>query len=184
MGGSIAKIGVVGAGQMGSGIAHVCALAGFDVLVSDLSADRINAGLAAIESNLSRQAGSGRISDAEKDAALARIAAAGNLAELGDTDLILETIAEDEAAKRSLYSVLCPVLRSEAIIATNSSTLSITRLGAATDRPARFLGLHFMNPVPLMELVEIIRGIATSDDTFTSAEEFVAAIGKTATTSR
>jgi 3-hydroxybutyryl-CoA dehydrogenase len=181
MGGSIAKVGVVGAGQMGSGIAHVCALAGYDVLVHDVSEERIAAGLAAIGSNLARQAASGRITDAEKDAALARITAAPKPAELAGADLILETIAEDESAKRSLYTALCPLLGPETIIATNSSTLSITRLAAATDRPEKFLGLHFMNPVPLMELVEIIRGIATSDETFKAAEEFVASLGKTAT---
>jgi 3-hydroxybutyryl-CoA dehydrogenase len=181
MGGSIAKVGVVGAGQMGSGIAHVCALAGCDVLVHDVSEERIAAGLAAIGSNLARQAASGRITDAEKDAALARITAAPKPAELAGADLILETIAEDESAKRSLYTALCPLLGPETIIATNSSTLSITRLAAATDRPEKFLGLHFMNPVPLMELVEIIRGIATSDETFKAAEEFVASLGKTAT---
>ena len=181
MGGSIATVGVVGAGQMGSGIAHVCALAGYDVLVHDVSEERIAAGLDAIGSNLGRQATSGRISDAEKDAALARITAAPKSADLAGADLILETIAEDETAKRALYAALSPLLGPNTIIATNSSTLSITRLAAATDRPERFLGLHFMNPVPLMKLVEIIRGIATSDDTFKAAEEFVASLGKTAT---
>ncbi len=181
MGGSIAKVGVVGAGQMGSGIAHVCALAGYEVLFHDVSDERIAAGLAAVGSNLGRQAASGRITDGEKDAALARITAAPDPAGLARADLILETIAEDESAKRALYASLCPLLRPETIIATNSSTLSITRLAAATDRPEKFLGLHFMNPVPLMELVEIIRGIATSDETFRTAEEFVASLGKTAT---
>jgi 3-hydroxybutyryl-CoA dehydrogenase len=181
MGGSIAKVGVVGAGQMGSGIAHVCALAGYDVLVHDVSDERIAAGLAAVGGNLGRQAASGRITDAEKNAALARITAAPKPADLAGVDLILESIAEDEAAKRSLYAALCPLLGQSAIIATNSSTLSITRLAAATDRPEKFIGLHFMNPVPLMELVEIIRGIATSDETFKTAEEFVASLGKTAT---
>jgi 3-hydroxybutyryl-CoA dehydrogenase len=151
------------------------------VLVHDVSEERIAAGLAAIGSNLARQAASGRITDAEKDAALARITAAPKPAELAGADLILETIAEDESAKRSLYTTLCPLLGPDTIIATNSSTLSITRLAAATDRPEKFLGLHFMNPVPLMELVEIIRGIATSDETFKAAEEFVASLGKTAT---
>jgi 3-hydroxybutyryl-CoA dehydrogenase len=181
MGGSIAKVGVVGAGQMGSGIAHVCALAGYDVLFHDVSEDRIAAGLAAVEANLGRQTASGRITEAERSAALARIKAAPETAGLAQADLILETIAEDEAAKRALYAALRPLLGPNTIIATNSSTLSITRLAAATDRPEKFIGLHFMNPVPLMELVEIIRGIATSDETFKTAEAFVASLGKTAT---
>ena len=182
MGGSIAKIGVVGAGQMGSGIAHVCALAGLDVTVADLSDELLDAGLETIRSNLARQSASGRIDDDEREEALKRISGSTDLASLSDVDLVLETVIEDEAIKRALYADICPRLRPDTIIATNSSTLSITRLAAATDRPDRFLGLHFMNPVPLMELVEIIRGIATSDETFATAESFVAAIGKTSTT--
>jgi 3-hydroxybutyryl-CoA dehydrogenase len=182
MGGSIAKIGVVGAGQMGSGIAHVCALAGLDVIVADLSDERLDTGLETIGSNLARQSASGRIDDDEREEALNRISGSTDLGSLSDVDLVLESVIEDEAIKRALYADICPRLRPDAIIATNSSTLSITRLAAATDRPDRFLGLHFMNPVPLMELVEIIRGIATSDETFAAAESFVASIGKTSTT--
>jgi 3-hydroxybutyryl-CoA dehydrogenase len=153
MGQSITKVGVIGAGQMGSGIAHVCALAGYDVALADRTASEVEAGIAVIRSNLTRQTSSGRISNEERTAALARVGPAG-IQDLADSDIVLETISEDETEKRGLYAELSPILKPEAIIATNSSTLSITRLAAATDRPDRFIGLHFMNPVPVMELVE------------------------------
>jgi len=166
---------------MGSGIAHVCALAGFDVVITDVSADRIAAGLAVIGGNLGRQMASGRISQTERKDALARISGAGDFAAFRDVDFVLESVTESEKVKRDIYARLCPELKPEAIVATNSSSLSITRLAAATDRPDRFIGLHFMNPVPVMELVEVIRGIATGDSTFETAKRFVTDIGKTFT---
>jgi 3-hydroxybutyryl-CoA dehydrogenase len=181
MGSSIARVGVIGAGQMGSGIAHVCALAGFDVLLNDVTEDRIASGLAAIGGNLGRQAASGRISETDRKEALSRISGAGDFATFGDVDFVLESVTESEAVKRDIYARLCPMLKPEAIVATNSSSLSITRLAAATDRPDRFIGLHFMNPVPVMELVEVIRGIATGEKTFETAKHFITDIGKTFT---
>lgn len=181
MGQAIARVGVVGAGQMGAGIAHVCALAGYDVILADRSAASVEPGLEAIRANLARQAGSGRISDEERTAALDRITIASGFGDLADSDIVLETVFEDEAAKRVIYEELGSILKPDALIATNSSTLSITRLAATTDRPDRFLGLHFMNPVPVMELVEIIPGIATATETFERAKDFVATIGKTST---
>jgi len=181
MGSTVARVGVVGAGQMGSGIAHVCALAGFDVVITDVSADRITAGLAIIGGNLGRQMVSGRISEAERNDALARISGAGDFVAFRDVDFVLESVTESEKVKRDIYARLCPELKPEAIVATNTSSLSITRLAAATDRPDRFIGLHFMNPVPVMELVEVIRGIATGDSTFETAKRFVTDIGKTFT---
>lgn len=175
---SIAKVGVVGAGQMGAGIAHVCALAGFDVILTDLADAPLEVGLAAIGANMARQATSGRISDDERAAALAHIKTSTDPRALSEADLVVETVTEDEPLKREVYAALCPLLKPDAIIATNSSTLSITRLAAATDRPDRFLGIHFMNPVPVMELVEIIRGIATSAETFQTAKAFVTELGK------
>ena len=162
----IRKIGVIGAGQMGNGIAHVCALSGFNVLLNDIAADRITEGLATISGNLARQVSRQRISDEERQAALKRIAPANTLDELGDCDLVIEAATEKEEVKRKIFAALCPSLKPEAIVGTNTSSISITRLAAATDRPERFIGIHFMNPVPLMELVEVIRGIATDDATF------------------
>jgi len=181
MGSSIARVGVVGAGQMGAGIAHVCALAGFEVIVNDVSEARIAAGLSTIGGNLGRQMASGRITDADRKAALARISGSNDFAAFGNVDLVIETVTESEPVKRDIYARLCPMLRPETILATNSSSLSITRLAAATDRPDRFIGLHFMNPVPVMDLVEIIRGIATGDATFETAKRFVTKLGKTFT---
>jgi 3-hydroxybutyryl-CoA dehydrogenase len=170
---SIKKIGVIGAGQMGNGIAHVAALAGMDVLLNDISTDRINAGLATINGNLTRQVSRKLISEEDRQAALARIAAADKLDKLGDCDLVIESAAEKEEIKRKIFSDLCPHLRPDAIIGTNTSSISITRLAASTDRPEKFIGIHFMNPVPVMELVELIRGIATNDTTFEACREFV-----------
>ncbi len=179
----IKSIGVVGAGQMGSGIAHVAALHGVNVLLADLSEERLNAGLATIGNNLARQVASGRITEEAKKEAFARIKATTDYKAFGDSDLVIESATESEAVKRTIYGAICPVLKPEAMIATNTSSISITRLAAATDRPERFIGIHFMNPVPVMELVELIRGIATNDSTFESARAFVAKLGKTATVS-
>src|SRR6476659_7994290 len=176
---SIKKIGVIGAGQMGNGSAHVAALAGMDVLLNDISTDRINAGLATINGNLTRQVSRKLISEEDRQAALARIAAADKLDKLGDCDLVIESAAAKEESKRTIFSDLCPHLRPDAIIGTNTSSISITRLAASTDRPEKFIGIHFMNPVPVMELVELIRGIATNDTTFEACREFVKKLHKT-----
>ena len=160
---AIRKIGVIGAGQMGNGIAHVCALSGLHVLLNDVVAERIAEGLAVISGNLARQVSRQRITDEEREAAIKRISAANTLHDLGDCDLVIEAATEKEDVKRKIFTALCASLKPEAIIGTNTSSISITRLAAATDRPERFIGIHFMNPVPLMELVEIIRGIATDD---------------------
>jgi len=176
---TIGKIGVIGAGQMGNGIAHVSALAGMDVLLNDISADRINAGLATINGNLTRQVSRKLISEEDRQAALARIAPADTLDKLGDCDLVIESAAEKEEVKRKIFSDLCPSLKPDAIIGSNTSSISITRLAAVTDRPEKFIGIHFMNPVPVMELVELIRGIATNDTTFDACREFVKKLHKT-----
>jgi 3-hydroxybutyryl-CoA dehydrogenase len=175
---SIRKIGVIGAGQMGNGIAHVCALAGFHVLLNDVAGERISEGLATISGNLARQVSRQRISDEEREAALKRITPAQTLKELADCDLVIEAATEKEEVKRKIFTAVCAVLKKEAIVATGTSSISITRLAAATDRPERFIGIHFMNPVPLMELVEVIRGIATDDATFETAKQFIAKLGK------
>ena len=176
---SIRRIGVIGAGQMGSGIAHVAALAEFEVKLNDVSADRIKAGIATINGNMARQVSRKRISEEERQAALKRISAAEDYDAFDDCDLIIESATEKEEIKRSIFINLCPMLKPEAIVGSNTSSISITRLAASTDRPERFIGIHFMNPVPLMELVEIIRGIATSDSTFDSVKQFVSRLGKT-----
>ncbi len=177
----IKTIGIIGAGQMGSGIAHVCALAGLDVRLNDLSDDRINKGLATINGNLARQVAKGAIEDGVRKAAVGRIAAASTYEGLSECDLVIEAATEDEAIKRQILQKLCPVLRPDAMVATNTSSISITRLAASTDRPERFIGIHFMNPVPVMQLVELIRGIATEDPTFESAKAFINKLGKTTT---
>src|ERR1700745_2859689 len=175
---SVRKIGVIGAGQMGNGIAHVCALSGFHVLLNDVVADRITEGLATISGNLARQVSRQRISDEQRQAAIKRISPATTLDELGDCDLVIESATEQEEIKRKIFSALCPALKPEAIVGSNTSSISITRLAAAPDRPERFIGIHFMNPVPLMELVEVIRGIATDDATFEATKKFIAKLGK------
>ncbi len=175
---SIRKVGVVGAGQMGSGIAHVCALSGFHVLLNDAVPERITESLATIRGNLARQVSRQRISEEQRQAAIKRITPANALDELGDCDLVIEAATEKEEIKRRIFGALCPSLKPEAIIGTNTSSISITRLAAATDRPERFIGIHFMNPVPLMELVEVIRGIATDDATFNSTKQFIGKLGK------
>jgi 3-hydroxybutyryl-CoA dehydrogenase len=175
----IRKIGVIGAGQMGSGIAHVSALAGFEVKLNDLSADRVKAGIATINGNMARQVSRKRITEEERQAALERITPAEKYEAFEDCDLVIEAATEKEDIKRTIFTSVCPVLKPGAILGTNTSSISITRLASATDRPERFIGIHFMNPVPLMELVEIIRGIATDDTTFDSTKQFVSKLGKT-----
>jgi 3-hydroxybutyryl-CoA dehydrogenase len=176
---SIRKVGVVGAGQMGSGIAHVCALAGITVVLNDVAPARLKEALATINGNMTRQVDRKRISETDKEAALKRITTAEKIDGLGDCDLVIEAATEKEDLKRAIFTDLCPVLKPDAIIATNTSSISITRLASATDRPEKFIGIHFMNPVPLMELVELIRGIATADATFEASKEFVTKLGKT-----
>src|SRR5215475_9929518 len=161
----IKKVGVIGSGQMGNGIAHVAAVAGFDVVLNDVSADRLKSGMATINGNLTRQVAKKVLTEDAKVQALNKIALAETLEGLSDCDLVIETAVEKEEVKRKLFHDLCAVLKPEALIASNTSSISITRLAAATDRPERFIGIHFMNPVPLMELVELIRGIATDDFT-------------------
>jgi 3-hydroxybutyryl-CoA dehydrogenase len=179
MAGKIKKVGVIGAGQMGNGIAHVCALAGYDVLLSDLSAERVKAGLATINGNLARQVSRGTISEEVRKQALGKIKPVEKTADLGNCDLVIESATEKEEIKRKIFVELCPSLKPDALLATNTSSISITRLAAVTDRPERFIGIHFMNPVPVMELVELVRGIATGDETFEAAKAFVANLGKT-----
>ncbi len=181
MAGSIKSVGIVGAGQMGSGIAHVCAVAGYDILLHDVSEAKINDGMATINGNMARQVAAGNLDEGERDAAQARIAPAIAIDDLAATDMVIEAATEDETIKRKIYANLCPLLNPEAIIATDTSSLSITRLASATDRPERFIGIHFMNPAPVMNLVELVRGIATEDVTFEASREFVESLGKTVT---
>jgi 3-hydroxybutyryl-CoA dehydrogenase len=175
----IHKIGIIGAGQMGSGIAHVIALSGYDVSLNDIAKDKVDAAIGAIDRNLARQVASGKISEDDKRKALARITYAETMGKLSDADLVIEAATEDETVKRKIFVALCPFLKPNAIVSTNTSSISITRLAAATDRPERFIGLHFMNPAPVMELVEMIRGIATEDGTFGRTRDFVESLGKT-----
>jgi 3-hydroxybutyryl-CoA dehydrogenase len=179
----IRKVGVIGAGQMGNGIAHVVALGGHEVVLHDSNAERIEAGLATINGNMARQIQKGVITEIERQAALQRITGAPAVDALADCDLVIEAATENEDVKKKIYAGLCRVLKPEGIIATNTSSISITRLGSATDRPERFIGIHFMNPVPLMQLVELIRGIATDDPTYQSSKAFVSKLGKTVTLS-
>jgi 3-hydroxybutyryl-CoA dehydrogenase len=179
----IETIGIIGAGQMGGGIAHVSALSGYKVLVYDLSPDRLEKGIATISGNMARQVGSGKLEEKLRNEAMARISAAPNMADLAGADLVIEAATEDETVKRKIYAQLCPQLNPEAILATNTSSISITRLAAQTDRPERFIGIHFMNPVPVMKLVELVRGIATEDQTFEAAKAYVNHLDKTITVS-
>ncbi len=176
---TIRKLGVIGAGQMGNGIAHVCALAGISVVLHDVAAPRLREALATINGNMARQVARKRITEEEKASGLKRISTAETLEGLADCDLVIEAATEKEDVKRKIFSDLCPVLKPDAIVASNTSSISITRLAASTDRPEKFIGIHFMNPVPLMELVELIRGIATADATFETAKAFVGKLGKT-----
>jgi len=176
---SINKVGIIGAGQMGNGIAHVVALAGFDVILQDIDPERVEKALATINGNLSRQAASGKIAEEDVNKALKHISKADSITDLADVDLVIEAATENEEVKLKILTEMCKVLRPDAILATNTSSISITRLAAATDRPEKVIGMHFMNPVPVMELVEMIRGIATGDETFTMATNFVKSLGKT-----
>jgi len=175
----IKTVGVVGAGQMGTGIAHVCALAGYQVLLHDLSRERIDAGLATIERNLARQVSRGIIDDEAMKSALAHITVAESLPEVAQTDLVIEAATENEALKKQIFKSIEPHLGAATLLASNTSSISITRLASNTDRPERFIGLHFMNPAPLMKLVEIIRGIATDVATYETAVNFAKSLGKT-----
>jgi len=177
---ALERIGIIGAGQMGTGIAHVLALAGYDVMLDDLNKDALGKALDRIEKNMQRQAAKGAIEESAIAPALARIRTTQSMDDLKDRELVIEAATEDEAVKKKIFQELSPRLNDKAMIATNTSSISVTRLAAATDRPERFIGLHFMNPVPLMQLVEVIRGIATDDNTFQSALEIVRRVGKTA----
>ena len=179
----INKIGVIGAGQMGTGIAQVCALAGIEVALNDISEAHINAGLATIAGNLARQVERKQVDPPARDAALNRIKPATGYDAFADSDLVIEAATENEEVKRKIFSKLCPSLKPTAMLATNTSSISITRLASITDRPERFIGIHFMNPVPRMQLVELIRGIVTENTTFDAAKALIARLGKTFTVS-
>ena len=175
---TIAKVGIIGAGQMGSGIAHVCALAGFDVTIFDISEDQLKKSVGNIDKNIARQVNKGFVSDSDKQAAMMRIKTGSTFDVLGDRDLVVEAATENEELKKKIFRELCPHLKADALLCSNTSSISITRLAAVTDRPERFMGLHFMNPVPVMKLVELIRGIATEESTFSSVRAFAEKLGK------
>jgi 3-hydroxybutyryl-CoA dehydrogenase len=174
----IKVVGVIGAGQMGSGIAHVCALNGYQVLLNDVSPEQIDKGLDAVKKGLERQVGKGAVEKAAMDAALGRIKPASDFGALAPADLVIEAATENEGVKKDIFRAVCPHLKPEALLASNTSSISITRLAAASDRPERFIGLHFMRPVQVMKLVEIIRGIATSPQTYETAVAFAKSLGK------
>ncbi len=173
------RIGIIGAGQMGGGIAHVCALVGIDVVVTDINEEALQRGRQAIERNLGRQVARGTIREEDKAAALARIHMGLDYALFADCDMVIEAATEKEEIKREIFKKLTPHLKPDALIATNTSSISITRLASATDRPGKFIGMHFMNPVPAMSLVELIRGIATDEETFAATRELALKLGKT-----
>jgi 3-hydroxybutyryl-CoA dehydrogenase len=175
----LSRIGVVGAGQMGCGIAHVCALAGLDVVLADVNAELLSRSLETIDANLGRQVARGRIHEDEKAAALSHISTITSFDGFGDCDMVIEAATEKEEVKREVFKQLVPKLKPSALIATNTSSISITRLASATDRPGKFIGMHFMNPAPAMSLVELIRGIATDEDTFATTRELTLRLGKT-----
>lgn len=174
----IKKIGIIGSGQMGSGIAQVCAQAGFDVHMLDVTDEALAAGIDKIKKGMARQVSRGELKDDDAEAALKRVSTGTDYAAFGDCDFVVEAASEDEDVKKAILKTLCPVLKPDALIASNTSSISITRLGAQTDRPGKFLGMHFMNPVPRMELVELIRGIATDEDTYSTIRELAAKLGK------
>ena len=175
----IKTIGVIGSGQMGNGIAHVCAVSGYDVRMMDINEEQLDKGMKMIEKNLDRQVSKGKVEADARDAALARIKTGTDLSLMGDCDLVIEAASESEKVKKDIFKDLCQHLKPEAIIASNTSSISITRLAAVTDRPNKFMGMHFMNPVPVMKLVEMIRGIQTDEPSFTAAKGVTEALGKT-----
>ena len=175
----IEKLGIIGAGQMGNGIAHVAAVAGYEVLLLDVDQGRLDTALETVEKNLARQVRRGLLSAEGKEGALSRIATTLDYADFADCDITIESAAEDEAAKRDILKALVPYLKDDALVASNTSSISITRLATSTDRPERFIGMHFMNPVPMMELVELIRGLATNNETFEVARTLAKKLGKT-----
>ncbi len=176
-------IGIIGAGQMGSGIAHVCGLAGYDVLLHDINSDAIESGLATIAGNMARRVASEKITEDDRHAALQRLTAAPDAEALGIADMVIEAATEKEEIKQQIFKAICPILSPTAILATNTSSISITRLASVTDRPEKFIGIHFMNPVPVMKLVELVRGIATDAPTFDLAKTFCDKLGKETTVS-
>ena len=180
---TINRVGVVGAGQMGNGIAHVFALAGYEVLLNDINADALEAAIQRIDKNMTRQVSKGAIEDVAKAEAMARIGTTQTLTDLGKTDLVIEAATEREKVKEAIFDELLPHLLPDTILTSNTSSISITRLASRTDRPERFMGFHFMNPVPIMQLVELIRGIATDEATFKTCQDVVAKLGKTSTAS-
>ncbi len=175
----IQSFGIIGAGQMGSGIAHVAALTGFDVLLCDIDQARLDKSIKGIDMNLGRQVAREKITEAAKAEAMARIRTTTSMADFGQTDFVVEAATENEAVKRDIFKALVPHLKPSAMLATNTSSISITRLASTTDRPERFMGMHFMNPVPVMALVELIRGIATEEETFSAVRELAVKMGKT-----
>lgn len=176
----VKKIGVIGAGQMGNGIAHVMAISGYYVVINDVNQTALDGAMATIQKNLARQASRGKISDADVQAAMARIVPTLSLADIGATDLVIEAATERETIKQAIFEDLQPHLEPHTILTSNTSSISITRLASRTDRPERFMGFHFMNPVPVMQLVELIRGIATDEETFAACQTVVERLGKTA----
>ena len=178
----IESIGIVGAGQMGNGIAHVCALAGYDVTLTDVSRDALDAAMRLIERNMDRQVSRGKIAAEDRDAALGRIGTTLTLTDLGRADLVIEAATERETVKHAIFEDLIPSLKPTTILTSNTSSISITRLASRTDRPEKFMGFHFMNPVPVMQLVELIRGIATDEETYAACRRVVERLEKTAAT--
>ena len=176
----IQTIGIVGAGQMGNGIAHVMALAGYDVLLNDVSADALAKGMKTVTGNMDRQVSREKITAADRDAAMARITTTQTLSDLGQSDLVIEAATERETVKQAIFEDLIPHLKPTTILTSNTSSISITRLASRTDRPEKFMGFHFMNPVPVMQLVELIRGIATDKETYDACKAVVDRLGKTA----
>ncbi len=176
----VKKVGIVGAGQMGNGIAHVCALAGYEVLVNDISQEALDRGIATVRKNLDRQVSREKITEAEREEAMGRISTTLQLKDLGQTDLVIEAATERETVKVAIFEDLVPHLQPHTILTSNTSSISITRLASRTDRPEKFMGFHFMNPVPIMQLVELIRGIATDEETYKSCLQVVENLGKTA----
>lgn len=174
----IKTIGVIGAGQMGNGIAHVCALAGYDVVLQDINTAQLDKALETIAGNMNRQVARGKISEADKAKALTLIRTSNDIRAFAETDFVVEAATENEGVKKKIFADLCPVLKPTALLATNTSSISVTRLASSTDRPEKFMGMHFMNPVPVMQLVELIRGIATDEDTFKQVRDLTIKLGK------